>query len=63
MQKLKTVGQNSGVLYTFVGLEDLEKNLENVPGVHNDGANLDEVSNCKKMRVRFFVTQQQKIII
>ena len=25
MQKLKTVGQNSGVLYTFVGLEDLEK--------------------------------------
>ena len=26
MQKLKTVGQNSGVLYTFVGLEDLAKN-------------------------------------
>ena len=25
MQKLKTVGQNSGVLYTFVGLEDLAK--------------------------------------
>ena len=24
----------------------------------NDGANLDEVSNCKKMCVRFFVTQQ-----
>ena len=61
MQKLKTVGQNSGVLYTFVGLG--KKNLENVPGVHNDGANLDEVSNCKKMCVRFFVTQQQKFII
>ena len=27
MQKLKTVGQNSGVLYTFVGLEDLAKKI------------------------------------